>query len=349
MNTQYAASDTAVLGQPVVDPADWTAHDLERRKDWLYQVTPKEASALIKLAEQIKPKLNGDPSQLLKLSKATFDLGAFTKTFASLRRQLSAGLGFALIRGLPTEGLDKLSMAIIYWALGQHLGKARSNNPDGDLIGHVTDLGKTQADPKSRGYQTREAMDYHCDQSSIVGLLCIRRAKVGGTSKIASSVSVYNTLLERSPESVSLLAQPLCWTKHGEANEGEVGFYRSPVFNFLAGRLCVAFGPRHIVKGHALPGAPKLTPSQLRALALCEEIAEEQHFEMDFRPGDAQFLNNYVVLHTRTAYTDWPEADRRRLLWRLWLLDPSIRPATDYVRQWSAGVRLEKTVERIVL
>lgn len=29
--------------------------------------------------------------------------------------------------------------------------------------------------------------------------------------------------------------------------------------------------------------------------------------DMDFEPGDIQFLNNYVMLHSRTEYEDWPE------------------------------------------
>jgi alpha-ketoglutarate-dependent taurine dioxygenase len=40
---------------------------------------------------------------------------------------------------------------------------------------------------------------------------------------------------------------------------------------------------------------------------------------MDLRPGDMQFLNNHVVLHSRTAYEDHPEPQRRRDLIRLWL------------------------------
>jgi len=32
-----------------------------------------------------------------------------------------------------------------------------------------------------------------------------------------------------------------------------------------------------------------------------------------------QFINNYVVLHSRSAYEDWPELERKRHLLRLWL------------------------------
>ena len=42
-------------------------------------------------------------------------------------------------------------------------------------------------------------------------------------------------------------------------------------------------------------------------------------FEVAFEPGDIQFLNNYVTLHARTGYDDYPEPHRRRHLLRLWL------------------------------
>ncbi len=40
---------------------------------------------------------------------------------------------------------------------------------------------------------------------------------------------------------------------------------------------------------------------------------------MDLEPGDMQFVNNYHVLHARTAYVDDRAAGRVRHLKRLWL------------------------------
>jgi hypothetical protein len=40
---------------------------------------------------------------------------------------------------------------------------------------------------------------------------------------------------------------------------------------------------------------------------------------MDFQPGDMQFVNNYHVLHGRTAYEDDRASGRVRHLKRLWL------------------------------
>ena len=45
----------------------------------------------------------------------------------------------------------------------------------------------------------------------------------------------------------------------------------------------------------------------------------EHHVTMELLPGDMQFINNYHVLHGRTAYTDDRAAGQVRHLKRLWL------------------------------
>jgi hypothetical protein len=336
-------------GLPVLDPADWRASDLDANRRWVFELERRDRDDLLKAAASVRRVIGDDPNALLGVPAERFCFGAFEEKFRALRSELEDGLGIALLRGLPLADMDPLDAAAIYWGIGRHLGEACSNNPEGDMLGHVTDLGKTQKDPRSRGYQTREEMDYHCDQSTVVGLLCVRSAQSGGISKVASSVALYNEMLRRSPQSVRALMTPFCWTKHGEMNEGERGYYESPVFNFIGGRLCTAFGPTHIRKGHALPGAPAMADEQREALALAEAIAEEQHHAMALEPGDMQFLNNLVTVHTRTEYTDSPDPAKKRLLWRLWLINPQIRPLTPYIRQWADGVRLHSTVARIAL
>ena len=69
-----------------------------------------------------------------------------------------------------------------------------------------------------------------------------------------------------------------------------------------------------------------MTPAQKEAIELYRETVEECAADMDFQPGDIQFLNNFVTLHTRRAYEDWPEPARKRHLLRLWLCPPNGRP-----------------------
>ena len=45
----------------------------------------------------------------------------------------------------------------------------------------------------------------------------------------------------------------------------------------------------------------------------------KNHVLMELLPGDIQFINNYHVLHGRTAYEDERTSGRIRHLKRLWL------------------------------
>ena len=42
-------------------------------------------------------------------------------------------------------------------------------------------------------------------------------------------------------------------------------------------------------------------------------------FRMRLQPGDMQLLSNRTMLHSRTRFEDHEAAERKRLLYRLWL------------------------------
>jgi len=68
------------------------------------------------------------------------------------------------------------------------------------------------------------------------------------------------------------------------------------------------------------------------------------YFDMDFRPGDIQILHNHVTVHTRTAFEDWPETERKRHLMRLWLNDWDGRPLKPGFRENIQGVNIKGVV-----
>ena len=225
--TAAAGRPAAVCGRPVDDPADWTGADLLARSDWRIAATAAETAHLVDMARAAAGRLDGDPNRLLKASASDFDLGPFAGTVAAMLDQLRNGAGVALYRGLPLDDLSPLEAAAVYWAMGLHMGTAQSNNPEGDMIGHVLDAGRDYDDPRHRGYQTNVTMDYHCDQTDAVGLLCIRTARSGGLSKIVSSVRLYNEVQRQRPDLLDVLAEPYCWTKHGETDADERPFTRA--------------------------------------------------------------------------------------------------------------------------
>ncbi len=339
----------AVRGERVVDPAGWSAGDLAANDDWMVPLDDRDIADLCAMAAAFRRRHGDAANRLLDCDRGDFDPGAFHRKLVAISHALKEGKGLVLVRGLPVDRLEPIDAAIIYWAIGLHLGVPESNNPDGDMIGHVTDLGKDMNHPKQRGYQTRATMDYHNDQANVVGLLCMHTAKRGGESKVVSSISVYNELIRRRPELLDTLCGDFCWSMMGEVDEGESPYYTSPIFNFIDGYLCTSFGPVHIRKGHDLPETPDLTPAQSESVRVMEAICEDLHFSMELKAGDMQFLNNMVALHTRNGFEDWPEPERKRRLWRLWLTVPGIRPLTPFMEHWRTGLLLRNTVPRIEL
>src|SRR5207302_7463896 len=69
-------------------------------------------------------------------------------------------------------------------------------------------------------------------------------------------------------------------------------------------------------------------PQQTEALDLFDALCDDPglRMSMEFRPGDVQLVHNHTLLHDRTAFEDWPEAERKRHLLRLWLAPPEARP-----------------------
>ncbi|GAA3485865.1 hypothetical protein GCM10018966_103980 [Streptomyces yanii] len=74
---------------------------------------------------------------------------------------------------------------------------------------------------------------------------------------------------------------------------------------------------------------PPFSPAQREAMELLDHLNSDRRFmlAMDLRPGDMQFLNDHVTLHSRTEYVDHPEPGRRRDLIPLWLSTDQDRQA----------------------
>lgn len=304
--------------RPVAGPAVWTAEYLRARDEWLYTLTPDDVAELTGVAHAV----DSGGLDLLSIDRDAFPLPGFGVELKAIREHVLRGIGFAQIRGLPVHLLGRRRAALIFWGIAQHLGdEVVSQNARGDLLGHVKDLGQTLADDTSRGPYTRERIEYHCDASDIVGLLCLHPSKSGGESTLASAGQVYNDMLRRRPDLAAALAEPVYRDRRGEIPEGKELWYAIPVFNFAAGELCVSNEPSYIDSVSRFFDSNPNTPAQLKGLALLDALAEELHFDIAFEAGDMQFLNNHTILHSRQAFTDFDEVERKRHLLRIWLLN----------------------------
>ena len=103
-------------------------------------------------------------------------------------------------------------------------------------------------------------------------------------------------------------------------------WYATPVFNVHDGWFSANIEPTCIGSVERFPDVPRKSELQREAIAEVQRIAEERHFSMGFRPGDIQLINSRVTFHTRSAYEEHPEPERKRHLLRIWLKCPDGRP-----------------------
>jgi hypothetical protein len=295
-----------------------------RSEAWIHHLSRENVGEL----EAAASVATRDGRRLVEIRREHFPLPRLAPVLDAIRRELLGGRGFVLLRGLPLERYSLADAAILFWGLGAHLGTALSQNARGHVLGHVKDLGFDAADPSTRIYQTNQRQGYHTDSADIVGLMCIRPAKSGGRSSLASTVTAYNEVLARRPDLVSALFEPVATDHRGEEPPGGRPWFSIPVLSWYAGHLTGIYQRRYIESAQRFADAPRLSDRQREALDVFDAVLDDPsvHLQMEFRPGDVQFIHNHQILHDRTAFEDDADPARRRHLLRLWLCPAEGRP-----------------------
>jgi alpha-ketoglutarate-dependent taurine dioxygenase len=199
---------------------------------------------------------------------------------------------------------------------------------DGTLIYDVLDTGQ-EALPGSgvRPDKTNIEIRFHNDNAyndtppDYVGLLCLRQAQSGGHSRVISFHAVHNAVRERHPDRLERLYRHFWFDRQREFRPGESPIFSAPVFEH-AGELKARFSAHQIDGGYVLRGEP-IDRDGEAAIAAVLDIFDEEELSVDFdlEPGQIQLVDNRVLGHSRTAFIDDPDPDRRRHLVRLWLRD----------------------------
>jgi hypothetical protein len=308
--------------QPVLAPVSgsrvWRGPEMaKQQQQWTSVLSDTDLSELNAALAHAQARGFG----ILDLTPESFPLPQLAGKLQCLREALQRGRGFALLRGLPVANYSMEQVALIYFGIGAHIGEAVSQNAKGHALGHVCNLGFDPSLPTARGYQSANKLNFHTDPTDVVGLLCVKKSKAGGESYIVSSAAVFNTMLDLRPELVAVLTRTLYRDRRGEIPAGCKPWYRLPVFNFKDGKLVTNYVRSTIDKAQRFEDVPRITDEQREAFALIESIASDPAYtlKMDFEPGDIQLLNNHFIMHSRTAYEEYPEPERRRHLLRLWL------------------------------
>ncbi|MEV6095916.1 TauD/TfdA family dioxygenase [Nocardia sp. NPDC051981] len=263
-----------------------------------------------------------------------FPLPGLAEPLREWSATLAHGRAFVLIRRFPQDLLTPAETELAYVGLGLHLGTPVSQNAAGDRLGHVRDERIARDSPAVRLYTTSQRQDFHTDGSDLVGLLCLNAAKSGGESRIASSLAVYNHILDERPDLIEVLRQPFHWDRNDEQSPGETPYFTLPAIHDINGTPRIFYVGWYIRDAQRHPDVPPLTDPQLEAMRMLEDTANDPRFylPMEFAPGDVQILSNAKILHCREAYTDDEDLDRRRHLLRLWLTAHTFATVEDLLR-----------------
>ena len=303
----------------ILEPnCEWTSDDVADASTWTETFTADELAELDASLRHAQQRSH----DVLDLTKNDFPLPTLAARLIDIERELLDGRGFVRLRGIDRARYSQDEMELLYWGIGAHLGLPWAQNKHGHVLGDVTDQNKTPGDQTARGNELGGvALPFHCDGSDLVGLMCLENGISGGLSAVANSVVIHNTLVRERPDLAEVLYQPFPYDFRGEQPKGGKAYYELPVFTEWDDRLFVRCIPPYIWASQLHDDAPRLSPLQREALQTVVAMADDpaNHVLMELRPGDIQFINNYHVLHGRTAYADDAPAGRVRHLKRLWL------------------------------
>ena len=328
-----------ICRQEITGPSAWKSAEMRARNDWTHVLREAEIADLDRALRAVQKR----GLAMADVTRDDFRLPVLEPYLAALERDVRTGRGFGLLRGIPVARYTDEEVFLIKWGIGTHLGEKVSQNSYGDLLGHVYDHKRDPGETRTRGYQTRGELRFHVDRADMTSLLCLRKGREGGLSRVVSSISVHNAILASHPEYLPPLYEGVPYIHIEEA--GAMRSWKEPVFSVADGVLSCSIRRNTVQKAIERGGLP-MTPLETAALACFDAVAEDPAYvlEMELEPGDIQFVNNYTILHGRTAFTDDPAPGKNRHLVRLWLRFFTPRPTADFIRAQYNGIA--KQLER---
>jgi hypothetical protein len=326
-----------ILAEPVSAPNVWSGDELAAAGNWIARFTEDDFADFERALAHVARKRVSDVTEI---RAEDFPLPHFQERIADVVDRLDNGLGLVLLRGLPIyDRFTEDEATIIYWGMGRHMGNLVPQNRKGDLIGHIRDLGRRG--PYERAYATNEDLGFHTDSTDFVGLMCLRPALYGGESFVASSGLLYNFVISEHPEYLPILNKNFPTDWRSEEPAGSPGWYLEPLYSYVGGALSATVRTGRAMSAMRFPEVPRLTADEVSCFMYYDSLPKRPGVAlgMQLQTGDIQFINNFVTVHTRTAFADDPEdPTRQRHLLRLWISRPETgRPLCPEYAIWRGG------------
>ncbi len=320
-------------------PMAWYANDLATDDSWVLKLSAEEIEGFDFALDHAKKQ--GKP--YLSMTASDFPLPVASRSRLQQAFDATQGRwGMCLLKGFPVTRWSEDDVRLAYWGIGLHCGVARTQNKQSQFINDVRDTGGVYREKNGRGYNTNAGLDFHIDSCDVVALLCRRTAKLGGHSKVTSSIALRDEVHRLRPDLVSVLEQPFYHSYQGAQGPGLPDYYKCPVFGNHPEYFSLRSNRKTMLSAQQnFPEVPRFTPQQIDALDLLDKLLPDPKlcYAMDLEPGDLQLLNNYVAIHARTNFEDHEEHDAKRHLLRLWLAIPQSQPLPDDWKEYYSDVR----------
>jgi len=321
VNPEQHRVDPIVAG-PLAGPILWRGADLADDAGRL----PIEPAAITEI-EAVLAFLAANPLPVEAIRPEHFQMPACARLMARVRDALHSGQGFAIVDRLPVERIAPHLHVAIHWLLAAMVARPVAQKWQGDMTYEVTDAGR----PPGNGVRpdkTNVEQNFHTDNSynlcppDVVALYCVRTAREGGQSLLVSFADVHERLAREAPKLLARLYASFSFDRQREHAPDDAMTLDHALFENDDGRLLARLSRFQVKNGYALAGR-SIDPLGAAALQALEDAmnAPGQAKAFWFEPGQIQFVNNRLIGHRRTAFRDWPQPDRKRLLYRLWLRD----------------------------
>ncbi|HYV38523.1 MAG TPA: TauD/TfdA family dioxygenase [Gemmataceae bacterium] len=298
----------------------WRANSIDKPAAWHHPLSARALTALDSLVRTAHADQTVTAMQINKDVAA-----ACADDVAPILAALETGRGFIILTAGQADRYSTRQWQIAYWLIGQLLGQPIEQNTQSTLLYDVRDTGQ-DVRYGARFSLTNSESSFHTDNSfgsevcDYVGLLCLHGAKSGGHSQLVSGQTVQQELQTHHRSAWELLRQPFHIDRRGGIRPGEGPTAHVPILEGDGPALVIRYLRYWIEVGQEKVGQP-LTAAQIDALNTLDRVASEPALRVEFtlNPGEMLFINNRWILHNRTGFEDFAEAERKRHLSRLWV------------------------------
>lgn len=318
MDTAALPPSSFKLGQMVRDASVWGRDDYPDDRSWVKPVPDMLIDEIDRALHAIRAA-NLHPRDI---RPAHFPLPKSAAFIQAVAADVDQAPGFALLSGFPAERYSYDDTALAYTGLMAHFGHIAIQNRIGEYVVDVSDKGRGLG-PQARGHYGNKELPFHADGANAVSLLCLKTAPSGGRSLIVSGPAIYNAVMAEAPQHLPALERGFHHHRRDEREPDDPKYtpWRTPVFAAYGERFHIIYVRPSI--DYCGPEGVMFTPEETAALDFVDSVIARPEFQvsMALEPGDLQILNNFLVLHSRTAFEDGQ--DQQRHLIRLWLDNPA--------------------------